>query len=409
METVGTENDLKPKKKRWLWLVVGLAVVILIVGGFVFLRNGAGKKTEEKAENGTEPDSSSTKILTATIPQEILNNKFGFLGGGEEDNTFVGDVGAAWVRPHPGPFLWDAMQSGTGAEIDFSQTDKVAKANQGLEYGTLATLWPFANWDQEISANAAECQVSTNDEFLPKSKESTKKGRTDYLPKYRCKPTDWDKYTYWVGRVVERYDGDGADDMTGLKLPIKFWEMMNEPDLTSPEAEPRLDFWKGNEADYAELLIKTYAAIKAADSTANILVAGAAGGEKQFLDFYRQVFADKETHAAFDIANIHCISNDRQTHDFNVGAYKNMLAEFGLLQPIWVTEAEAFYGSGSADTNYQTTKISTSAALAAGAERIFFTRYSFDDFRTDMSQKSKSSGYDSATKYRELIKSFSNK
>lgn len=38
-------------------------------------------------------------------------------------------------------------------------------------------------------------------------------------------------YTAWVTAAVERYDGDGVDDMPGLLAPIRHWEVDNEPDL----------------------------------------------------------------------------------------------------------------------------------------------------------------------------------
>ena len=34
--------------------------------------------------------------------------------------------------------------------------------------------------------------------------------------------------------VVERYDGDGLDDMPGFEYPIRHWEIGNEPDVQSP-------------------------------------------------------------------------------------------------------------------------------------------------------------------------------
>ncbi len=385
-------------KKTWSWVLIALAIIIasgLALYYFVLNKPAEKKKTIQSAGTGE----------TVFISQKVLDNKFGFLGGGsEDDGSLIAENGAAWVRPHPGYFVWDMMQKDAGAAIDFEDTDDLVENMQGTELGMLATIWPFADWDQQKSINAANCKVSSNDEFLHKN---DKKGRGAYLPEYRCKPVDWTAYQNWVMQIIERYDGDGVDDMPGLKIPVKYWEVMNEPDLTSPPQDSgRLDFWKGNAADYAELLVKTSANIRIADSSAKVLIAGAAGGDEQFLNFYREVLKNKETLTAFDIGNVHCISNDREKNDFNVGAYKYMLAEFNISKPVWVTEAEAMYGS-SGEENYQSTKTSTAGAIAAGAERIFFTRYGFDDTRTDMSQKNASGTYPSSQKYLELIESFS--
>ncbi len=365
------------------YILIGVVVCVIILAGVLV----AGLfKGEEKGVN--------TGAAVA-IPDKVLNNKFGFLSGGEPENPFVGDAGAAWVRPHPGPFLWDAMQASKDAAINFAQTDKLVKNQQKQNYGTLATLWPFAEWDQ---AGLARCAVSQQDEFLP---QNDKKGRGDYLPLHRCNPNDWSSYAKWVSAVVERYDGDGQKDMSGLKAPIKYWEVMYEPDLASGFEDSRLVFYKDDAVGYAKLLIETAKAIRLADPNAKILIAGAAGADQRFLNFYQAVLSNVGVAQAFDIGNVHCISNERGTHDFNVGAYKKLLQSLGLNKPIWVTEAEAFNGK-TAEENYELTKQSVAGAMSLGAERIFFTRFNFDDFRQDMSVKtepSEQSIKDSQQKY----------
>ena len=85
-----------------------------------------------------------------------------------------------------------------------------------------------------------------------------------------------------------------------------------------------------------------------------------------------------------------------------------MLSDSGITgKPILVTEAEAFYQDiTTAEQNYESTKASVAGAISAGTKRIFFTRYTFDDFRKDMSEKTGASTYPSAEKYKELIDSF---
>jgi hypothetical protein len=41
-----------------------------------------------------------------------------------------------------------------------------------------------------------------------------------------------------VSQLVERYDGDGVDDMPGLLYPIKVWEMINDYSSSSPASHP---------------------------------------------------------------------------------------------------------------------------------------------------------------------------
>ena len=323
------------------------------------------------------------KTKTKSLPNIITKSKYGFLSAGSDDTKYIKNYGARWVRPHPGPFLWDSSQSSAGAAYDFSGMDEIVKKYSKKKIGILATIWPFAEWDQETRSDYASCAVSESDQFLQGTRDKEGKSETgSYLPRHRCNPEDWYSYVAWVMAVVERYDGDGVSDMKGLKYPVKYWEVMNEPDLDGNET---LDFYVGGPHDYANLLLETYTAVKAADPGASVIIAGAAGGNDTFLDFYRSVFSyHPEVLTSFDIANVHCISNDSYS-SFNVEPYKNMLAEFGLdSKPIWVTEAEVII-SDDAATNYTQTYNSTRQALTSGASRIFFTRYGFP--KTDKQTK----------------------
>lgn len=73
-------------------------------------------------------------------------------------------------------------------------------------------------------------------------------------------PKDKAAYTRFVEAVVERYDGDGVDDMPGLGRGIKYWQVDNEP----PHGQ----------SGYAELLALTYDAIKHADPEAKVIIGG---------------------------------------------------------------------------------------------------------------------------------------
>ncbi len=394
-----TENPVEKRSGSLVWLWAVLVLLVIVAGGYLFW--------QYLKQTYTEKETTENSNSVVEIPAKVLSSKFGWLGGGAgDDGQVISEYGGGWVRPHPGAFVWDMMQKSATGEIDFSSADEEVSNYQKNNLGILVTIWPFADWDQASLDNVADCKVASDDEFLPKN---DKKGRGSYLPQYRCNPSDWTAYQNFVTKVVERYDGDGIDDMVGLKIPIKYWEVMNEPDLQYQNTMPAnegssLNFYKLGPTEYGELLIKTSVPIRAADPEAKILIAGAAGGDSRMLGFYQSVFADKNTLTAFDIGNIHCISNDQKTSDFNVAPYKAMLEKAGITdKPIWVTEAEAMYGT-VAEQNYSSTKKSVAGAIAAGAQRIFFTRYELDDTRKDMSEKSSGGTYPSGEKYRDIIK-----
>ncbi len=374
------QNVQKSKNKVWLILLILILIVIIEVGIYFYFFNNksGGSVVTTSSNNKPEQTTTDSQEISLSIPQDILSNKFGFLGGGaDDDGSLIAQMGAGWMRPHPGAFLWDAMQKGADQQIDFTNTDSEIKNVQPNNLGVLVTIWPFAEWDQLKRSDAQVCAVNANDQFLT---ANDKKGRGDYISRHRCNPADWDAYQRWVSALVERYDGDGKDDMPGLKTPVKYWEVMNEPDLQWQSTHPgdNLNFYKQGPTEYGTLLVNTSKAIKSADSKANVLISGAAGGDTRFLNFYKEVFlSTPDAKNAFDIGNIHCISNDEQTHDFNIVAYKAMLTEAGISgKSIWVTEAEALYGKTFAE-NATNTETSVKNALAAGAERIFFTSYNF--------------------------------
>jgi len=73
--------------KLWKILIIVLAIILFIIGGYFIYKHFWGTGEQE-----------NTISEEVAIPEEILNNKFGFLSGGEPENSFVEDVGAAWVE-----------------------------------------------------------------------------------------------------------------------------------------------------------------------------------------------------------------------------------------------------------------------------------------------------------------------
>lgn len=328
-------------------------------------------------------------VLTSLTAQAAAEkNHFGFLGADltKGNFTYLTAVGAGWMRPHPGPAVWEMMQSEDGGAYDWTRMDTVVTRAQNNNIKLLVTIWPFAAWDQVRHDNFERCEVSDNDIFLP-NKEGEDKGQQDYLPAFRCNPYDWEEYEAWVEALVERYDGDGKQDMENLTLPVRYWEVMNEPDLPGSD---ELDFYQDGMDEYYTLLKRTFKAIRRSDKTAEVLIAGAAGSstdqEGEFLDFYSNLFtAHPKTKQYFTVGNIHHISPEGDG-DFNVGAYKNLLEDFGITKkPIWVTEAGA-EGVTDTDTQKSLIRSNTKEAIASGAAKIFFIHYSFGDSFSDLAQ-----------------------
>jgi len=155
-------------------------------------------------------------------------------------------------------------------------------------------------------------------------------------------PTDLDAYGAWVSKVVERYDGDGVDDMPGLSHPVKAWEVDNEPDLHSsapPKGTASGQAPQGFEtaAEYAQVLVATGAAIRRADPQAVVLSAGfyrphTAPGRA----YIQQVLAQPGAAQAFDVLSLHCYF-DQDSLDIvqrTLDTWQAVAPDKGL----WITE-----------------------------------------------------------------------
>jgi hypothetical protein len=82
-----------------------------------------------------------------------------------------------------------------------------------------------------------------------------------------------EQYYDYVYHVVERYDGDGIDDMPGLKRPIIYFELGNEVDYTRKRQDVNHDYMTPEEY-VRKRLIPGYKAAKAANPNCIVMCAG---------------------------------------------------------------------------------------------------------------------------------------
>ncbi len=302
-------------------------------------------------------------------PPELLvnieNNCIGFLSGNPQELKTITKIGGAWVRPHPGPFAWGWIEPEKG-RFFFKETDMWVKESQKNNLAILATIWPYADWDQEV-CHSSECKVAPEEEFYPKGFGPGRVG----IPISRCVPCSLQDYKNFVAKMVERYDGDGIEDMPGLKIPIKYWEVLNEPEM----AEPRLTFFIGTQEEYVEILKASNQAIKSACLDCKVVQGGAQHSMPDNLAWWEKVF-DWGGANYFDVANIHYI-REGDLSTLNVKAFKALMQKKGIKKPIWVTEAQ--YRSENE------IELSVDGALNAGASKIFFTQFEVGRFGVPLS------------------------
>lgn len=294
----------------------------------------------------------AASLVPLAWPADIGTSHFGLMGYRRETPAFAG----AWARPHPGPFVWNTTEKTPGS-YEWSAVDQQVRQWQNNRVAVLATIWPFAAWDQ-LTCHSTQPQASGT-VFRD-------------LPSRLYAPCDQQAYTRWLTALVDRYDGDGVNDMTGLQYPIRHWEVANEPELQgSPQSD--MTFFQEGPQVYLELLQASYAAIKAADPNAVVLPGGQAGMLSHHTAYWNAVLPGAR--GSFDLGNVHSIGGSAT---FYGPEYRLFLDQSGYVNlPFWITEALAIKmappGQPPITDDQQARTIFTGYAtdFASGADVIF--------------------------------------
>lgn len=290
--------------------------------------------------------------LGSSYPKAVLadyeNSPFGFNPAnvfiqGYPNNGFVdaSNIGVKWHRGGLYVFWFMVQQDINIPTYDFTKYDgqwkKVPEdinilAN--IEIAPTPLISPRENKDRNLSEREKALKYVKEGSFLP---------------------TDEEKYVAFVHAAVERYDGDGIDDMPGLKNPVKYWQVGNEP--------PR------GLTNYAEFLKLTYDAIKESCSDCTVLIGGVPGMPpvslylSQFDQSYIPILNKvAELGKSFDIFDFHWYGNadgDYKGAEEVYNYIKQKLDALGISHgEYWITEMGAYSGDPSGEAknvfSYQT-------------------------------------------------------
>ena len=188
---------------------------------------------------------------------------------------------AFFIRPHPSKiFTWGFIEKEKG-RYDWTITDWVVKTVQDYNVHLLATIYSWNPWDQPGGV---------------------------FDPWYLKEPHDWESYIAWLSAMVERYDGDGMNDMPGLRYPLRYFEIGNE-----------IIFDRGNTV-FTTLLKRSYDAIKKANP--NAVVINGAIKYRNVENFISEGLVDY-----IDAFN---------THDVDLKDIPTLQAKVG--KPVWFSE-----------------------------------------------------------------------
>lgn len=260
------------------------------------------------------------------------------------------DLGVKWNRP--GFYaLWDIIQ----------------KTDEDIENGNF-------NWtENDYVYNGIPESISTMGNIAGFGNR-VKSGEESYPRKYSFK-TDYyeEKYIYFVKKLVERYDGDGVDDMPNLKNPVKYWQIENEPDAASNDS-----------AGYAHLLKISYQAIKESCSDCKVIMGGLSGGKRGMDEFFTPIINELNGDYV-DVFDFHSFGPENGWEPYNilVDLIKKPFLDNGKSIEIWIAETGTTSGyaqtmpDGSSIT--QTEKQQANSllkrfvyALSVGVKKVFW-------------------------------------
>jgi hypothetical protein len=275
--------------------------------------------------------------------------------------SLMGNGGISYNRTiagKGGPFAWKYMELKRG-EYSFSMADT------------------FMRQIQKSGVNLVVVLSTSNTNFRTK--------RVLYKQKDFTKPHDPKAFEEYVEAVVERYDGDGFRDMPGLRYPVKYWEIGNEPEAP----------FEYNGKNFLEVLRSGFRAVKKADPGSRVLMCatniGAMGPsprDRIVMRFWTDVLEGGGMDC-FDILSVHSpieIDLTRTTglSDFwrerlQQAGKKAWITEYGFYTGVVEMEdlldpgcKNVFVGGNEAETSANFMK-STAIYFASGYEKVFWT------------------------------------
>jgi hypothetical protein len=258
-----------------------------------------------------------------------------------DEASAMADRGVRWARE---AFLWLGIEPTQGTFF-WTRTDYLVqqlKTNRDIEI--LGVLMGTPAW-------ASPAPTDPNYMWYP--------------------PSDLNKWYTYVYQTVSRYKGS-----------VRYWEIWNEPDY------PQNWLPAPNPQAYAQLIIKTYDAAKAADPNCLLILGGISWPDENALSFLQAVY-NAGAWSKFDIVAVHSLHANRQPEEIlymeTQKRFAAGLIKFGA-KPIWYTEigwsTNPSYPDGvSHDTqaNYLVRYIVGS--IGQGIGRIFW--YNFRDHQSN--------------------------
>ena len=259
---------------------------------------------------------------------------------------------------------WGVIEPTQGCAYHYEFIDSTVRIAGIYGIPIVGTVIPYADWSQTCHTANSSCSLFTGDDYF-----FINNNRTGFV----C-PADTAYFYQFVQHLVERYDGDGVNDMPGLTLPIKIWEFANEPE------SPCSNY---SSSTYLTDLNIFTRAMKSACPTCELINGGYAGFIPDST-FWKNVIING--HAELDGGNIHSNSGrNRYPFSFTNMLYKQAqvfqrpINQMSLNWNIWMTEWGIYCGSpGSLPTRTEEEQASLYTKLYCWSAANNITNYFYD-------------------------------
>lgn len=252
------------------------------------------------------------------------DSPFGFHPAKVEDMKdpyqYAHDIGVSWHRMKR-YFIWPLIQKDlTRKEYDWTFYDNEIRGAQGLYL---------------------LCNIIAGPPLTEESVSKMRKEGVDlnkYMKRNSYLPVNQKEYMDFVTACVERYDGDGNNDMPGLSRPVKYWQVGNEP-------HPKVK-------DFAEFVKITSMAIKKADPAAKVVIGGALLQEMQnptIFDMHFLKILDDLKGRYIDVIDFHWGGDASGNYRGYKDIYDHLRRKLSAMSfppdmPVWITEMSSYSG-----------------------------------------------------------------
>lgn len=289
-----------------------------------------------RSGDGKASSRTSFAVVHKMPEQSRGDSRFGINGGalfhiGLNDIPTVGKarldlcrrLGVKWGR---NDFWWGKIEPQHGV-FDWRQADAAVEMYESRGINLMPILCYFSAWN---------------------------------APNAPADDTEANGFGVYASEMARRYKGR-----------VRYYEVWNEPNLAQ--------FWspEPNAADYARLLKATRAFTRVVDSDARLVGCVTAGVDTGFM---RKVF-EEGAGDSFDVLSIHNYFWKDADVNRDMGSIRDLLKEFKLDKPIWITEIGWPTGAkwmSEEDQARMLVRVFT-LFLSEGVERIFY--YNLADYQ----------------------------